>query len=114
MRISDWSSDVCSSDLLLRPDTGRVELGDTVLTDTDAGTFVPTHARGVAMLSQQAMLFPRMNVAANGGYAPRDRKRDVEGQSVSVRVDLGGCRIITKKKRESIKSQEIKKKHKNR
>lgn len=58
---------------LLRPDTGRVELGDTVLTDTDAGTFVPTHARGVAMLSQQAMLFPHMNVAANVGYAPRCR-----------------------------------------
>ncbi|KRD14309.1 molybdenum ABC transporter ATP-binding protein [Mycobacterium sp. Root265] len=58
---------------LLQPDTGRIELGGTVLTDTDAGTFVPAHARGVAMLSQQAMLFPHLNVAANVGYAPRCR-----------------------------------------
>src|SRR3546814_17053274 len=28
----------------------------------------------------------------------RDRKSVVEGKSVSVRVDLGGCRIIKKKK----------------
>jgi molybdate transport system ATP-binding protein len=58
---------------LLRPDTGRVELGGTVLTDTETGTFVPAHARGVAMLSQQAMLFPHMSAAANVGYAPRCR-----------------------------------------
>lgn len=58
---------------LLRPDAGRIELGDTVVTDTGAGTFVPAHARGVAMLSQQAMLFPHMSVAANVGYAPRCR-----------------------------------------
>ncbi len=58
---------------LLRPDAGRIELGGTVLTDTDAGMFVPPHARGVAMLSQQAMLFPHMTAAANVGYAPRCR-----------------------------------------
>lgn len=58
---------------LLQPDAGRIELGGAVLTDTDAGTFVPAHARGVAMLSQQAMLFPHLSVAANVGYAPRCR-----------------------------------------
>lgn len=58
---------------LLRPDSGCVELGDTVLIDTDTGTFVPAHARGVAMLSQQALLFPHMSAAANVGYAPRCR-----------------------------------------
>ncbi|MGZ8803093.1 MAG: sulfate/molybdate ABC transporter ATP-binding protein [Mycobacterium sp.] len=56
---------------LLRPDRGRVELGGTAVTDTSTGTFVPAHARGVAMLSQQAMLFPHMTVAANVAYAPR-------------------------------------------
>lgn len=58
---------------LLRPDAGRIELGGTVLNDTGAGTFVPPHARGVAMLSQQAMLFPHMSAADNVGYAPRCR-----------------------------------------
>ncbi|ABM13347.1 MULTISPECIES: sulfate/molybdate ABC transporter ATP-binding protein [Mycolicibacterium] len=58
---------------LLRPDVGRIELGDAVVTDTATGTFVPAHARRVAMLSQQAMLFPHMTVAANVAYAPRCR-----------------------------------------
>src|SRR3546814_11189867 len=31
------------------------------------------------------------------GMRPADRKSVVEGKSVSVRVDLGGCRIIKKK-----------------
>ncbi|VEG54223.1 ABC-type sulfate/molybdate transport systems, ATPase component [Mycolicibacterium aurum] len=56
---------------LLRPDDGRIALGERVVTDTSAGTFVPAHARGVAMLSQRAMLFPHMTVAANVAYAPR-------------------------------------------
>ncbi|MGU3650203.1 sulfate/molybdate ABC transporter ATP-binding protein [Mycolicibacterium sp. A43C] len=58
---------------LLRPDSGRIELGETVLTDATAGTFVPPHARGIAMLSQQAMLFPHMTAEANVAYAPRCR-----------------------------------------
>ncbi|BBZ34757.1 sulfate/molybdate ABC transporter ATP-binding protein [Mycolicibacterium confluentis] len=58
---------------LLCPDDGRIDLGDTVVTDTAAGTFVPPHARGVAMLSQQAMLFPHMTALANVAYAPRCR-----------------------------------------
>lgn len=58
---------------LLQPDDGVVSIGDTVVTDTTAGVFVPPHARGVAMLAQQAMLFPHMTVAANVAYAPRCR-----------------------------------------
>ncbi|HMZ13368.1 MAG TPA: ATP-binding cassette domain-containing protein [Mycobacterium sp.] len=56
---------------LLRPDHARIVLGDRVLTDTAAGVFVPTHQRGVAMLAQQAMLFPHLSVAANVAYGPR-------------------------------------------
>ncbi|HEX2212650.1 MAG TPA: ATP-binding cassette domain-containing protein, partial [Mycobacterium sp.] len=43
---------------LVQPDAGRVQLGSRVLTDTEARTFVAPHARGVAMLSQQPLLFP--------------------------------------------------------
>ncbi|MCH9667401.1 MAG: ATP-binding cassette domain-containing protein [Actinomycetia bacterium] len=56
---------------LLRPNRGRIELGGSVVSDTGTGTFVPAHARGVAMLTQQALLFPHMSVAANVAYAPR-------------------------------------------
>src|SRR3546814_18914483 len=34
--------------------------------------------------------------------APQDRKRVVEGKGVSVRVDLGGLRIIKKKNKKTI------------
>src|SRR3546814_14276424 len=36
-------------------------------------------------------------------YSPTDRKSVVEGKSVSVRVDLGGRRIIKKKQKTSTK-----------
>src|SRR3546814_21155280 len=68
MRISDWSSDVCSSDLPTRRDQpSRPARGR-------AGRPAPTPRRAA------------------------DRKSVVEGKSVSVRVDLGGRRIIKKKK----------------
>ncbi|HEY5855410.1 MAG TPA: ATP-binding cassette domain-containing protein [Aldersonia sp.] len=60
---------------LLRPDGGRVVLGDTVLSDAATGTFVPPHKRGIALLAQQAMLFPHLTVAANVGFGPRSRGR---------------------------------------
>src|SRR3546814_13085803 len=37
---------------------------------------------------------------------PKDRKSVVEGKSVSVRVDLGGRRIIKKKKKQEQSKQE--------
>ncbi|MGB3484242.1 MAG: ATP-binding cassette domain-containing protein [Mycobacterium sp.] len=60
---------------LLRPDDGRITLGEDVVTDTETGVFVAPHARGVAMLAQQALLFPHMTVAANVAYAPRCKGR---------------------------------------
>lgn len=79
---------------LLRPDRGRVEVGGRVVTDTATHTFVAPHARGVAMLSQQAMLFPHMSVAANVAYGPRRRGRSrAAARSVARRwldaVDAG-------------------------
>ena len=60
---------------LVRPDSGVVRLGDRVLTDTSAGVFVPTHARRVGLLLQEALLFPHLNVAANVAFAPRSGHR---------------------------------------
>src|SRR3546814_18786783 len=75
MRISDWSSDVCSSDLGQRPGgRGRHRMdglpGDERNRDDD-----------------------RIDRCRPG----EDRKSVVEGKRVSVRVDLGGRRIMTKK-----------------
>ena len=58
---------------LVRPDDGRVAIGEEVVTDTRTGIFVPAHRRGTALLAQRAMLFPHLDVEANVAYAPRCR-----------------------------------------
>src|SRR3546814_14833442 len=71
MRISDWSSDVCSSDLDAVARLADRQLGEPVDVDT-------------------VEKFRRVGA--------RSEERRV-GKSVSVRVDLGGRRIIKKKKK---------------
>ncbi|GGF14322.1 sulfate/molybdate ABC transporter ATP-binding protein [Williamsia phyllosphaerae] len=53
---------------LLRPDRATVRVGDRVLVDDT--TFVAPHRRSVALLSQQARLFPHMTVRQNIAFAP--------------------------------------------
>lgn len=58
---------------LTYPDRGVVAVGERILTDTATATFVRPHERGVALLAQQALLFPHMSVTANVEFAPRSR-----------------------------------------
>src|SRR3546814_14843881 len=81
MRISDWSSDVCSSDLAHEekiPFEPEVLHHDENLLVVDKPHFLATMPRG-------------------RWVRETDRKSVVSGKSVSVRVDLGGRRIITTK-----------------
>src|SRR3546814_14195733 len=112
MRISDWSSDVCSSDLdrqfpamvggrarLLcglflglhaaraRPRDLPADLGHPGISLHDA-RIRPRRPRG---------LCPRLLVGALCRDRA-DRKSVVEGKSVAVRLGLGGRRLIKKKK----------------
>src|SRR3546814_18400537 len=139
MRISDWSSDVCSSDLpahidaLLRPKLAHVfpQLKDVRFDYAWTGDFSLTLSR----LPQVGRLAPniyysqgcsghgvtfthligRVLSEAIRGQAERvdafaklphtpfpggrllDRKSVVSGKSVSVSVDIGGRRLLTKK-----------------
>lgn len=56
---------------LVRPDEGRIELGGRIITDTATGVAVPPHRRSVALLAQQALLFPHLTAAGNVAFAPR-------------------------------------------
>src|SRR3546814_18663893 len=105
MRISDWSSDVCSSDLRHAPPhapcrqaSGRAR-GEAVRRPGSASG----HAQH-RMVALPRRVFQRCGDIA--GFEQRivlqylltaDRKSVVSGKSVSVRVDLGGRRIIKKK-----------------
>src|SRR3546814_21118138 len=106
MRISDWSSDVCSSDLAAgRLRTGRPAF-PLALHDAVPGRERASRARrfgrsagGGAGDHGPAARQEAVDAAAAFGRraGAEDRKSVVWGESVSVRVDLGGRRIIKKK-----------------
>ena len=64
---------------LVRPSVGRVAIGDEVLLDTKAGIFVPAHRRRIAVVFQDALLFPhlsvRQNLAFGRWFAPKAARR---------------------------------------
>src|SRR3546814_15032011 len=108
MRISDWSSDVCSSDLQeqTRKRRRRRVLGKR---SRDIGKLrrVPPEKGTDAQENQRKTEVGSVNRRGRRRTrdAPirlvihtRDRKSGVKGKSVSERVDLGGRRITTKKK----------------
>src|SRR3546814_12718571 len=84
MRISDWSSDVCSSDL--RRFRQRAVAGAEIV---EAERHALILEAGDDRADQRRILEQR---------AFGDRKSVVLGKSVSVRVDLGGRRFSKKKK----------------
>src|SRR3546814_16883068 len=81
MRISDGSSDVCSSDLAMR--AGPLWRRRKCLPPRNVGPHRVTP----------------MPLAAHLPPTKGDRKSVVKGKSVSVRVALGGRRIVKKKTR---------------
>src|SRR3546814_13214837 len=98
MRISDWSSDVCSSDLPPPQMVANMRIGNV------DGYCVgePWNARAIidklgfsAATSQDIWPdHPEKVLGTRSEFVQRDRKSVVSGKSVSVRVDLGGRRII--------------------
>src|SRR3546814_12311273 len=96
MRISDWSSDVCSSDL--RINVRALPFIDHVarpLRRAFAEVLLDRLSRSIDSLPQLGdhLGDAKPTVIMKGG---EDRKSVVSGTSVSVRVVLGGRRIIKK------------------
>src|SRR3546814_18404266 len=114
MRISDWGSDVCASDLFqqMRASRRRVILLATPremeATLTDAAIAMFGALMGRAHLRARKRLAQGIAISGREGRArlmpiatvlETDRKSVVEVHTVSVRVDLGGGRIIKKTKK---------------
>src|SRR3546814_20629875 len=113
MRISDWSSDVCSSDLDVVAH-GAEEQRDVLHHEADAaadvgGVVLPqihaVHQDGALGRLVEADEQPADGRLAGADAADdadplaRDRKSAVSGKSVSVRLDPGGRSIIKKNKK---------------
>lgn len=59
---------------LIRPDRGRVALGDRLLCDTARGVDLPPEQRRIGLLFQEYALFPHLTVRENVAYGPRARR----------------------------------------
>src|SRR3546814_19608319 len=101
MRISDWSSDVCSSDLQAMGALHAVYAAERARHADRAALVAADGHLDLAGTDQRAAA--RRRAAGRLAHLPRimhrtgDRKIVVEGKIVSVRVDLGGRRILKKK-----------------
>src|SRR3546814_12146569 len=110
MRISDWSSDVCSSDLLLerqpsRLPEGALVQGGQVVDRRQARSDTP-FAKCICCGRCGSQIAENRVAPASGNEAcramsdcgPGERKGAVEGKRVAVRVELGVGRDIKKKR----------------
>src|SRR3546814_16210702 len=94
MRISDWSSDVCSSD---RADRGRTHRRQR-RTDAAGAAFAWQSGRGFRALEvERGHPSPHRSSPAAAGGVGIERKSVVSGTRVSVRGDLGGRSSIENK-----------------
>src|SRR3546814_20534896 len=112
MRISDWSSDVCSSDLaeeMARAQAGRSDdpavaaaLAFALKVVEDRGQVGDADVQRLrdAGYGDEQVMEILAHVALNIFTNYTDRKSVVRGKRVSVRVDLGGRRIIKKKQKQ--------------
>src|SRR3546814_17878006 len=114
MRISDWSSDVCSSDLNVdileageatierdRIGAGRagaVENQRIIAVATEQIVGSVDHTAAVDDIVAVAQRDRRGAARRVDEVANIDRKRVVSGKSGAVRGDSGGCGVIHKKK----------------
>src|SRR3546814_19216749 len=103
MRISDWSSDVCSSDLIAA----------LSMSSMSAMSFVHEHMHEGAQ-QQDGQWQPAECSIKEGAMLDakiedgEERKSVVEGKRMSIRVDLVGRRIIKKKtEQDTVRLQKV-------
>src|SRR3546814_17251827 len=107
MRISDWSSDVCSSDLRSSQINGCAYCIDMHTADARKDGETERRLYAVTAWREAPFFTPRERAALawtealtrlSDTHAPdADRKSVGSGKGVSVRVDLGGRGTIKKK-----------------
>src|SRR3546814_18886240 len=104
MRISDWSSDVCSSDLTLARERHLYEQKVTARADYEQAQAEAAAAAAEARRAQVAAGAANVTRDGSGAIVAStisgrvERTSVVKGKSVYVRVDLGGRRNIKKKR----------------
>jgi molybdate transport system ATP-binding protein len=91
---------------LERPDTGRIALGDRVLYDAAGRVNVPMHKRRVAVVFQDARLFPHMSVQNNLLYGAKRVDRSISRADAQDMADLLGLGALLARKPGSLSGGE--------
>lgn len=87
---------------------GRIALGDELWQDTDGNIMVPTHARHVGFVFQDARLFPHLSVEGNLLFAEeRARRRDGAETSMSAVVRALDLKKLLARKPDTLSGGEI-------
>src|SRR3546814_19804871 len=119
MRISDWSSDVCSSDLLVAAEAGdhrRVEgVGDGRLTEQEVATLAEALAAvapdrldavdvGLNLRGERVLRCAQVEVHRQGGAERLDASAapGAEPQAQPARTRVGGARAAGRGRRERV------------
>lgn len=79
---------------LLRPESGRIAVGDTVLFDSARGIDLPPEKRRIGYVFQDARLFPHMSVARNLAYGLKRAPAGERSIGQDAVVDLLGIRPL--------------------
>ena len=79
---------------LLRPQSGRIAIGDRVLCDTQKGIWVPPHRRRLGYIFQQPRLFPHLSVRQNLTYGARFAPPDSPGPTLDAVVAMLGIEAL--------------------
>ena len=75
---------------LVRPEAGRIVLGERVLFDGERGVNLPPRARRVGYVPQSYALFPHLTVFQNVAYGVRERSQGAVRQRVGELLELMG------------------------
>ena len=73
---------------LMRPEQGRIALGDAVWSDSSTGVFVPPQHRRVGMVFQDYALMPHLSALHNVALPLRDADRLTQARQMLQRVGL--------------------------
>lgn len=81
----------------VRPDKGRIQVGDEVFFDVDKGIDLPIEKRRVGYVFQDARLFPHLSVENNLRYGQRRARHD-QSIGFDAVVDMLGIKPLLKRR----------------